>query len=133
VRRCVPSSDPVQRFTDIIENICHIERFTRGLDATAFAENDQAFFALRYALMIISAAATKLGDTGAALQPNIPWREIRGLGNRLRHAYDSIDLTRIRLLIERDLLPLKAASQDALLTPSQRGSPRSPVSSGGSR
>jgi uncharacterized protein with HEPN domain len=119
----VPSSDPVQLFANIVENIDHIERFTRGLDGAAFAENDQAIFAVKYALMIISEAAIKLGDTAAALQPNIPWREIRGIGNRLRHAYDSIDLTRIRLLIERDLPPLKAACQEALLTLSQGGSP----------
>jgi len=119
----VPSSDPVQRFTDIIENIGHIERFTRGLDANTFAENDQAIFAVKYALVIISEAAIKLSDTAAALQPDVPWREIRGLGNRLRHAYDTIDLTRIRLLIERDLPPLKAACQDALLKLSQGGSP----------
>jgi uncharacterized protein with HEPN domain len=48
--------------------------------------------------MIISEAAIKLGDTAAALQSDIPCREIPGRGNRLRHAYDSIDLTRIRLL-----------------------------------
>jgi uncharacterized protein with HEPN domain len=122
-RLCRPSSDPVQRFADIVESIDHNERFTRGLDGTAFAENDQAIFVVKYALMIISEAAIELGDTAAALQPNIPWREIRGIGNRLRHAYDSIDLTRIRLLIERDLPPLKAACQEALLTLSQGGSP----------
>ena len=35
VRRCVPSSDLVQRFTDFIENIGYIDGFTFGLDATA--------------------------------------------------------------------------------------------------
>jgi hypothetical protein len=29
--------------------------------------------------------------------------EIRGLGNRLRHDYDTIDLSRVWLLIERDM------------------------------
>jgi uncharacterized protein with HEPN domain len=36
------------------------------------------------------------------------------IGNRLRHEYDIIDLTRIWLLIGRDLPPLKTACQDAL-------------------
>jgi uncharacterized protein with HEPN domain len=110
----VPSSDPVQRFTDIIENIDRIEQFTKGLNAATFASNDQVTFAVKYALMVISEAAVKLGDTAPGLRPGIPWREIRGLGNRLRHDYDTVDLARIWLVIERDLPPLKAACQDAL-------------------
>jgi uncharacterized protein with HEPN domain len=110
----VPSKDPVQRFADIVENIDHIERFTRDLNAETFIANEQAIFAVKYALMIISEAAARLGETAAMLQPEIPWREIRGIGNRLRHEYDTIDLARIWLLIQRDLPPLKAACEHAL-------------------
>jgi uncharacterized protein with HEPN domain len=110
----VPSSDPVQRFSDIIDNISGIERFTAGMDLHAFARDEQAVQAVNYNLLIISEAATKLGDLAAELCPAIPWREIRGLGNRLRHDYESIDIVRIWLLLERDLPPLKAACRDAL-------------------
>jgi len=119
----VPSSDPIQRFTDIIENIDRIEQFTQGLNAATFAANDQVTFAVKYALMVISEATTKLGDTAPGLRPDIPWREIRGLGNRLRHEYDTVDLARIWLLIERDLPPLKAACRDALQVLSQDSLP----------
>ena len=107
----MPSRDPGRRFSDIVESI---EQFTKGFDAKTFADNDQVIFAVKYALMIISEATTKLGDTAADFRPVIPWREIRGLGNRLRHDYDTIDLSRIWLLIERDMPLLKAACQDAL-------------------
>jgi uncharacterized protein with HEPN domain len=110
----VPSSDPVQRFSDIIENIERIDRFTAGQDLQGFATNEQAVLAVKYALLIISEAATKLGDVAADLCPDIPWREIRGLGNRLRHGYDSIDSVRIWLLLERNLPPLKIACRAAL-------------------
>ena len=110
----MPSRDPGQRFSDIVESIDRIERFTKGFDAKTFADNDQVIFAVKYALMIISEATTKLGDTATDFRPDIPWREIRGLGNRLRHDYDTIDLSRIWLLIERDMPLLKAACQDAL-------------------
>lgn len=110
----MPSSDPVQRFLDILENIDRIEHFTQGLDRESFVADETVVFAVKYALMIISEAAVKLGDRAAVLCPDIPWREIRGLGNRLRHEYDTIDLSRIWLLIERDLPPLKAACQAAV-------------------
>ena len=111
---CVPSSDPVQRFSDIIDNIEAIERFTAGMELRGFAAADQTIRAVKYSLLVISEAATKLGDLAAGLCPSIPWREIRGLGNRLRHDYHSIDVVRIWLLIERDLPPLKVACRDAL-------------------
>ena len=110
----MPSSDPVQRFTDIVENIDHIERFTIGLNAQTFTVNEQVVFAVKYALMIISESAIRLGDIASTLRPDIPWREIRGLGNRLRHEYDTIDLARIWLMVERDLPPLKVACLAAL-------------------
>jgi uncharacterized protein with HEPN domain len=85
------------------------------MDLQAFAAAEQTILAAKYALLTISEAATKLGDTAGQLCPDIPWREIRGLGNRLRHDYGNIDVVRIWLLIERDLPPpLKAACSGAL-------------------
>jgi uncharacterized protein with HEPN domain len=110
----VPSSDPIQRFNDIVENIDRIERFTAGMDLRAFAAAEQTVFAVKYALLAISEASVKLDTLATELCPEIPWRDIRGLGNRLRHDYANIDLVRIWLLLERDLLPLKTACCRAL-------------------
>jgi uncharacterized protein with HEPN domain len=110
----VPSSDPIQRFNDIIANIDRIGRFTVGMDLQSFAENEQTVLAVKYSLLIISEAAAKLGDLAADLCPDIPWREIRGLGNRLRHDYENIDVVRLWLLLERNLPPLKTACLGAL-------------------
>jgi len=118
----VPSSDPVQRFTDIVEAIDRIEQFTDGLDANTFAANDQVTFAVKYALMIISEATAKPGEIASETRPDIPWCEIRRLGNRPRHDCDTVDLARVRLLVERDPPPLKAACQDALLALSRNRS-----------
>lgn len=86
----MPSNDPIQRFTDILEAIERIEQFTSGLTAAEFAANDQVTYAVKYALLVISEATAKLGDTASDLRPDIPWHEIRGLGNRLRHDDDTI-------------------------------------------
>ena len=110
----MPSSDPVRRFQDILDNIARIERFTAGLDFHAFKENEQVLFAVEHALLIISEAASKLGGLAPELCPAVPWRDIRGLGNRLRHEYHAVDASRLWLLVERDLAPLKTAIQAAL-------------------
>jgi uncharacterized protein with HEPN domain len=76
----VPSSDPVQRFQDIIDNIARTERFTAGLNSQTFAENEQTIYAVKHALLIISEAAVKLGSLAPDLCPGIDWRDVRALG-----------------------------------------------------
>jgi uncharacterized protein with HEPN domain len=83
------------------------------MDLQAFAAAEQTILAAKYALLTISEAATELGNLAAELCPEIAWREIRGLGNRLRH-YANVDVVRIWLLIERDLPPLRTACSGAL-------------------
>ena len=111
----MPSNDAVQRFKDILANITRIEDFTKGLNAETFSKTEEAIYSVKYALLIISEAAQKLDTLATELCPGIPWREIRGLGNRLRHEYDLIDVARIWLVVEKDLPPLKQSVRSALL------------------
>ncbi len=84
------------------------------MSSADFAADEQALFAVQHALLIISEAAQKLGPQAADLCPTVPWPEIRGLGNRLRHEYDSINIERLWLVIQRDLPALKLAVTSAL-------------------
>jgi uncharacterized protein with HEPN domain len=56
----------------------------------------------------------RLGEKAAELAPSQPWGDIRGMGNRLRHAYDRIDLDVLWNTI-RDRLPRKEDVEQALL------------------
>ena len=62
----------------------------------------------------ISEASKKLGDVAEELCPDIPWSELRGIGNFLRHEYDRIERDRLWITVERDLAPLKIAVEAAL-------------------
>ncbi|MGA3041463.1 MAG: HepT-like ribonuclease domain-containing protein [Bryobacteraceae bacterium] len=110
----MPSSDPIQRFTDILENIIRIEEFTAGMDAGAFVGDPKTYDAVERCLERISEAASKLGPQAEKLCPGIPWSQIRAVGNRLRHEYDRISGPRIWLMVERDLAPLKGAVRTVL-------------------
>jgi uncharacterized protein with HEPN domain len=67
-------------------------------------------------MLLISEAAMRLGDEAERLCPEQPWRDIRGLGNWLRHQYDKIDVATIWHTFENDLPSLKAAVFRALDT-----------------
>jgi len=110
----VPSSDPVQRFRDILQNVDRIENHTAGLDCTSFLEDHKTYDAVERCLERISEAAAKLAGVAEDMCPDIPWPEIRSLGNFLRHEYDRIERERLWLVVERDLTPLKGAVLSAL-------------------
>jgi uncharacterized protein with HEPN domain len=62
----------------------------------------------------ISEVAAKLGGLGPALMPDQPWRDIRALGNRLRHDYDDISQDRLWDIVRGDLPSLCNACEAAL-------------------
>ncbi len=86
-----------------------IEQFTSGMDFEAFRSNPMAVSAVERKLQIISEAATRLGNEAEGQIPDQPRRDIRGIGNQLRHAYERIDLNTIWNAVTDDLPPLKAA------------------------
>jgi uncharacterized protein with HEPN domain len=68
----------------------------------------------RRKLLVISEAAIRLGEEAEHLCPDVPWREIRGIGNWIRHQYDRIELPTLWKTVRADLPPLKAAVLRAL-------------------
>ena len=79
-----------------------------------FLADAKTFDATQHCLLRISEAAKKLGTLAKQLAPDQPWRDIRGIGNRLRHEYDKIDRRQIWATVANDLAPLRAACKQAI-------------------
>jgi len=86
-----------------------IEQFTSGMGLEEFRSNPMAVAAVERKLQIISEAAIRLGEEAEKRIPDQPWRDIRGIGNHLRHAYERIDLDTVWAAVTDDLPPLKDA------------------------
>src|ERR1022692_1870990 len=110
----LPSDRPARRLEDLVENAQAIRRYVAGMDLAAFREDQKTYDAVERCLERISEAAAKLGDLAPSLMPGQPWKEIRALGNRLRHEYDAIREDRLWDIVQTDLPPLCAACEDAL-------------------
>ena len=108
------SDRQIRSFEDILDNVARIERFTAGMDFSAFSSNEQTTFAVLHALLILSEAARRLGADAEALVPDQPWRGIRSLGNVLRHEYGGVDFNAIWRIVVDDLPPLKVSVERAL-------------------
>ena len=90
-RPFLPFRDVTGSLRDIAGAIEMIERFTAGMDFEAFREDPKTISAVERKLLVISEAAIRLGSDAEELIPGPSWRDIRGLGNWLRHQYDRID------------------------------------------
>jgi uncharacterized protein with HEPN domain len=111
----VPSRhDPADCLADILENVARIEAYVAGLDRDAFERDGRTRDAVERCLERICEAAFRLGDAAAHLMPDQPWPDIRGLGNRLRHAYDRVNLDVIWNAVRVELPGLAADARGAL-------------------
>lgn len=110
----MPSNDPVQRFQDILDNIGLIKEYARGASYDSYVRDRKTRDAVERCLARISEAASKLESSAEALIPDQPWSEIRGIGNIIRHEYDSIDPLIIWNIVSRELDNLRTAVEAAL-------------------
>jgi uncharacterized protein with HEPN domain len=99
---------------DIANAIAMIEQFTVGMDFKSFSDDAKTVAAVERKLQIVSEAAIRIGSEAEDRFPGISWREIRGIGNWLRHQYDHVELPVIWRTVQDDLPVLKAAVMVAL-------------------
>lgn len=65
-------------------------------------------------LEIIGEAVKRLSETTRARRPEIPWKQIAGMRDRLTHDYFGIDLGLVWRVVERDLQKLDTAIGELL-------------------
>ena len=88
----MPFEDASSHLQDILDSIHSIQKFVHGMDREAYCRDEKTQAAVERKLLIISEAAIRLQDSADVFCPGIPWRDIRGSGNWLRHQYDSVDV-----------------------------------------
>lgn len=110
----MPFEDARSLLSDIAESIHFIQRFVLGMNLDEYRSDSKTQAAVERKLLILSEAAIRLTDQAETLCPGVPWRDIRGIGNWLRHQYDKIDAETVWNTIQDDLPPLRSAVERAL-------------------
>ncbi len=110
----MPFRDIDRSLRDIADAISFIEEFIGGMGFDAFQQDPKTVAAVERKLQVISEAAIRLGDEAETCCPGPAWRDIRGMGNWLRHQYERIELAVIWKTLTDDLPSLKAVVLRAL-------------------
>lgn len=76
---------------DIHAAVGRMQRYVAGLDKKTFLADDEKCYAVLAQLIIIGEAANRLPSSYQEASPQIPWRQMIGMRNRVVHGYDAID------------------------------------------
>jgi uncharacterized protein with HEPN domain len=79
------------RLTHMIEAAEKAMRFAAGRERSDLETDEMLSLAMTRAVEIIGEAASRISEAGRADNPEIPWRVIVAMRNRLVHAYFDIN------------------------------------------
>ncbi|WP_122464866.1 DUF86 domain-containing protein [Brevundimonas lutea] len=77
--------------TEMLEAIADLESDTAAITKAEWAENGSLVRAVSMSLIALGEGAVQLSDDARAKAPDVPWRAMIGLRNRLAHAYARAD------------------------------------------
>jgi uncharacterized protein with HEPN domain len=110
----VRKPNPRDFLEDILENIQDIEEFIAGLSFEQFAVDKKTVKATLRSLEVIGEAVKNVPQDLLDTHPQIPWRSIARMRDKLIHHYFGVDLDVVWESATNGIDPLKSAVVDIL-------------------
>jgi uncharacterized protein with HEPN domain len=106
---------------DILAAIDDIEAFTRELDEAGFTADRKTVYAVTHAIEIIGEAVKRVPEAVQGRHPQVPWRPMARMRDRIIHGYDTVDPVIVWKTVTDDLPPTRALVAAALADEHKRG------------
>jgi uncharacterized protein with HEPN domain len=113
----------IDSLRDIVKNCDAVQTFVAGFTREAFDLDQRTVRAVLYSLQTIGEAAMRLdkeekrqgaGGEMERLYPQIPWRDVRGLSNYVRHQYNELNLDLIWATATESIDPIRTAANQEI-------------------
>ncbi len=100
---------------DILDAVNAAIEFVEGMTFAEFEGDKKTIFAATRAIQIIGEAAKKIPDSIKAQYPEIPWKGMTGMRDKVTHEYFGVNLDVLWDTIQQDLPKVKDLMPEVLV------------------
>ena len=101
------SRDVITFLEDILTAIDDLTAFTAALDFEDFKQDRKTIYAVTRALEIMGEATKNIPDNVRHAYPQIPWKQIAGMRDKLIHSYFSVNVVTLWKAVQQDAPQLR--------------------------
>jgi uncharacterized protein with HEPN domain len=108
----------MREFLDYVEDILKAMDdavcFVKGMSYEAFLKDRKTVYATVRALEIIGEATKKIPNEVKEKHPQVPWKDMAGMRDKIIHAYFGVDMKRVWSTVNVDIPKLKPSFEKIL-------------------